>query len=84
MGIEHNITQTSFQITEDRGVPCFMERGKEDCLGSGKGRSLEKHFDPEVTKALHALFKPFDAYFAQRILERPQFNWSFGLNTSTS
>ena len=80
VGVERNITERSFNISEDRDVPCFIERGREDCLGSGKGRSLEKNFDPEVTRALHALFKPFDVYFASRILERPTFHWSFGLN----
>ena len=84
VGVEQRITKSSFFIPDDRDVPCFKDDRKEDCLGDGKGRSFEKSFDPEVTQALHALFRPFDTYFAQRILNRTPFYWSFGLNNSLS
>ena len=48
LGLENRITEENFQVTENRGVPCFINSQREDCLGSGKGRSLEKNFDPQA------------------------------------
>jgi len=61
------------------GLPCFVEKGKSDCLGSGKGRTLDKRFNKEVTKGLHALYQPFDDYFAKKVLRRHAFPWNFGI-----
>lgn len=78
LGVEQYITKDNFQENPD-GLPCFIEHGKSDCLGSGKGRTLDKRFNKEVTKALNALFKPFDDYFAKKVLHRNSFHWNFGI-----
>lgn len=63
-------------------MPCFTEEpsnaAKTDCLGEGKGRTMDKRFSKDVNDALHALFKPLDDYFAKKILHRKPFKWDFG------
>ena len=66
LGIENRITKENFKITDERGVPCFIESQREDCLGSGKGRSLEKHFDPQE-KVSYKL-KDHQKKFFQRLI----------------
>ena len=56
LGLENRITEENFQVTENRGVPCFIESQKKDCLGSGKGRSLEKSFDPQAGTIYNVLY----------------------------
>ena len=62
------------------GLPCFTQDPSKpaDCLGAGKGRTMEKRFSKDVNDALHALYKPFDDYFAHKVLKRKSFNWNFG------
>ena len=87
IGVSQNITRDSFVIPEDgngnHGLPCFSQgESGADCLGKGaseKGRSLDKRFSPKVTAILHALFEPFDTFFAHKMLHRQTFDWNFGL-----
>ena len=87
IGVRQNITRDSFVIPEDgngnHGLPCFSQgESGADCLGKGaseKGRSLDKRFSPKVTAILHALFEPFDTFFAHKMLHRQTFDWNFGL-----
>ncbi|CAG5109557.1 Oidioi.mRNA.OKI2018_I69.chr2.g4077.t1.cds [Oikopleura dioica] len=84
IGVQEYITKDNFMVNPG-GLPCFIEPGKSkeqvDCLGSGKGRTLDKRFHKEVTLGLHKLFQPFDDYFAKKVLGRPSFGWDFGLDS---
>ena len=88
IGLNQTITRESFVIPVDDegrpGLPCFSQgkTPKADCLGKGdseKGRSLDKRFTKKVTKILNTIFKPFDIYFANKILKRESFQWTFGM-----
>lgn len=82
IGVQEFITKQNFVLPPGgKGLPCFTEdKSKDhvDCLGEGKGRTMEKRFSKDVNDALHALFKPFDDYFAKKILHQKPFNWNFG------
>jgi len=84
VGVQEYITRDNF-VQNPGGLPCFVEPGKSkeqvDCLGDGKGRTLDKRFHKEVTLGLHKLFQPFDDYFAKKVLGRPSFGWNFGLDS---
>jgi hypothetical protein len=82
VGVQTYITKDNFQFPPEGGLPCFSDNPKRpaDCLGEGKGRTMDKRFHQEVNDALHALFKPFDDYFAKKVLDREIFSsWDFGL-----
>ena len=55
IGVQEYITRQNFILPPGgKGLPCFTEdkkvEGKADCLGAGKGRSLEKRFTKDVTE----------------------------------
>jgi len=56
VGVQEYITKDNF-VQNPGGLPCFVEPGKSkeqvDCLGDGKGRTLDKRFHKEVTFGLH-------------------------------
>lgn len=81
LGIREHITAVNF-VLDSSGLPCYVnnaDNAEELCIGGDKGRSLDKRFDSDVGKALYELFKPFDDYFAQKVLNREPFNWRYGL-----
>lgn len=83
IGVQEYIGKRNFILPPGgKGLPCFTEdpnnAAKTDCLGEGKGRTMEKRFSDDVNEALHALFKPLDDYFAKKILHQKPFNWNFG------
>merc|ERR1739838_729617 len=83
IGVQEYIGKKNFVLPPGgKGLPCFTEEpsnaAKTDCLGEGKGRTMDKRFSKDVNDALPALFKPLDDYFAKKILHRKPFKWDFG------
>jgi len=82
LNIREHITHDNF-IMDPSGLPCYVQNAQnaeELCIGGDKGRTLDKRFEPDVSEALYNLFKPFDNYFAENVLHRQSFNWTFRLN----
>lgn len=77
VGVEQFLGRKNFQVSEDSGLPCFVEENNVKCLSGQKGRTVGQSFSPEMTAKLRAFYRPFDEYFAKS-LDRKNFEWNFG------
>ena len=86
LGVSKYIKSENFVLNEERGMYCLNFNdsqakkeieNEEQCFIAGtKGRTNEKHLEPQVNKKLHAFFKPFDDYLAKTVGHKP-FDWNY-------
>ena len=88
LGVSKYIKPENFILNEERGMYCLNfdddkkdvdkeDPDEEECFIAGtKGRTNEKHLEPEVNQKLHNFFKPFDDFLASTIGHNP-FDWNY-------